>query len=516
MKVKSSQQSWKSASSRCKTGIHQEVANKINITRQVDDTFQPSLNTSIYRFSILMYTGTVASFIYDDNETTFNQPCNYDYSSRYTDWYVIDASFINNYDKIPISSGFNIQLENMLGSVPIGVTGFSGSTANTVNPKNLGTNDDEGMPVFGTIDISSGIVPSHTHDLSMVSTSTDTIVYDLSVSDISGVNLNNVCSSTPLSQNSTDKSIDNLDAGEISTNGYKTAGIFYIIYYPSDDSESEPVVSGYVFTTRTELDTAVEKWYSSETGATDIYGDITTWNVSAIQDFSSLFNVTDDSDGTASFDSNISSWDTSNATDMSSMFKNCSTFNMDLSTWDTSNVTDMSSMFKNCSTFDEDISTWDTSNVTDMAYMFYKASVFNQDISSWDVSSVTNMKSTFYDASVFNADISAWVVSSVTNMKSTFYDASVFNADISAWDVSAVTNMAFMFYEASAFNADISDWDVSAVTDILNMQVMLYNATSFDGDLSEWCVTNISYEPTGFSTGSSIDSDPVWGTCPSG
>jgi surface protein len=539
MKVKSSQQSWKSASSRCKTGIHQEVANNINISCQNYDTFQPAFYTSIYRFSILMYTGTVASFIYDDNETTFNQPCTYDYSSRYKDWYVIDASFINHYSNIPISSGFNIQLEDMLGSVPMGVTGCSSTTAAGINPKNLGTNDDTGMPIFGSIDISSGIVPSHTHDLSMVSTTTDTIVYDLSVSDISGVNLNNVCSSTSLSQNSTDKSVDNLETGVKSTNGYKTAGIFYIIYYPSDDSETEPIVSGYAFTTRTQLDTAVSEWYSDETTATSTYGDITTWDVSAIEDFSSLFNVTDDTDGTSNFNSNISSWDTSSATDMYGMFQNCSTFNMDISTLDTSNVADMGYMFLYTEAFNQDISSWDTSNVTDMQYMFQYAKAFNGDISSWDVSNVTNMQYMFYGETIgssfdvdisswdvsnvtdmermflgateFNQDISTWDVSSVTNLRGMFYDASSFNGDISSWDVTNVTDMSYMFYQASSFNADISSWIVSNVTD---MELMLYYAIAFDGDLSDWCVTNITYEPTGFSTGSSITNDPVWGTCP--
>ena len=56
----------------------------------------------------------------------------------------------------------------------------------------------------------------------------------------------------------------------------------------------------------------------------------------------------------------------------------------------TSLITDMSGVFQNNINFDQDISSWDVSNVTNMTGMF-RASPFNQDISSWDVSNVTNM-----------------------------------------------------------------------------------------------------------------------------
>ena len=43
----------------------------------------------------------------------------------------------------------------------------------------------------------------------------------------------------------------------------------------------------------------------------------------------------------------------------------------DISSWDTSNVTDMSRMFYQSGDFNRDIGGWDTSNVIDMSYMFY-------------------------------------------------------------------------------------------------------------------------------------------------
>ena len=140
----------------------------------------------------------------------------------------------------------------------------------------------------------------------------------------------------------------------------------------------------------------------------------------------------------------VTSWDTSNVTNMGSMFSSATVFNQDISSWDTSSVTDMSGMFANATVFNQDISSWDTSSVTSMGSMF-TATVFNQDISSWDTSSVTNMGNMFIGATVFNQDISSWDTSSVTNMFTTFRYAASFNQDLGSWNISNVTTMVGMF-----------------------------------------------------------------------
>ena len=128
-----------------------------------------------------------------------------------------------------------------------------------------------------------------------------------------------------------------------------------------------------IFTSKAELETAVQAFNANSTSAIATYGPIADWNVSAITDMSELFmvgqdtytyddgggfNVDDDGDG-LDFNADISNWETSSVTDMSYMFsvrssvarrrlesasEGASAFNQRLS-FDTSSVKDMQGMF---------------------------------------------------------------------------------------------------------------------------------------------------------------------------
>ena len=63
----------------------------------------------------------------------------------------------------------------------------------------------------------------------------------------------------------------------------------------------------------------------------------------------------------------------------------------EISTWDTSQVTDMSFLFAGATSFDEDISGWNTGAVTNMQEMFKGASAFNKNVNDWDVTRVYTM-----------------------------------------------------------------------------------------------------------------------------
>jgi surface protein len=111
---------------------------------------------------------------------------------------------------------------------------------------------------------------------------------------------------------------------------------------------------------------------------------------------------------------------TTGITDMTGLFADEASFNGDISSWDTSSVTDMGNMFASASSFNQDIGNWDVSKVTNMTRMFNAASVFNQDIGNWDTSSVTTMARTFQGCGDFNQDLSGWCVSNFSSQPGYF------------------------------------------------------------------------------------------------
>ena len=155
-----------------------------------------------------------------------------------------------------------------------------------------------------------------------------------------------------------------------------------------DDGSCTFICDQLCFTNQT-LQAAVDLWISDESQATVLFGNISDWDVSCVTDMTSLF------DGAFSFNGDISGWDVSNVNGMFFMFRNASSFNGDISGWDVSSVTTMSEMFNGASSFNGNLSAWDVSSVTNMYGMFYADVSFNQDVSSWDVANVEDMGSMF-------------------------------------------------------------------------------------------------------------------------
>ena len=216
--------------------------------------------------------------------------------------------------------------------------------------------------------------------------------------------------------------------------------------------------------------------------------DISHWDTSNVTNMDSMFS------GAVLFDQPIGIWDTSKVTSMIKTFYTARNFNQPLDGWDTGEVTDMTKMFNGAGEFKQNINTWNTSKVTKMNYLFAGADEFNQPLNSWDTSSVTEMKGMFQTAYKFNQPINNWNVSIVTDMSYMFYFASKFDQPLNNWNVSNVTTMEFMFGRpnnfslagANDFNQDIGDWDVGKVA---NFRAMFRNSL-FNQDLSEWDVSS--------------------------
>ncbi len=172
----------------------------------------------------------------------------------------------------------------------------------------------------------------------------------------------------------------------------------------------------------------------------------------------------------------MSGFDTSNVTNMSSMFWGCDKLTiLDVSGFDTSNVIYMNSMFSNCESLELlNVLDFDTSNVTDMSYMFYGCEkLLLLDVSGFDTSNVTNMKRMFYKClNLTELNLSSFGTRNVTDMSFMFYYCNLTELDLSSFDTSNVTDMSDMFYFCNKLTElNLSSFDTSNVTD---MSCMFY------------------------------------------
>ena len=162
--------------------------------------------------------------------------------------------------------------------------------------------------------------------------------------------------------------------------------------------------------------------------------------------------------------------DTSNVTNMASMFEECgrysALFTLDLgNNFDTSNVTDMSHMFDQCGMNNPSFSfnlgnKFNTSKVTNMEYMFYfcgeYSHIFTLDLGDeFDTSNVTNMSYMFAVCGVYSE---------------------AFTLDFGdKFDTSKVTDMSYMFYYCGKSCPTFTELDLSGFTISISDESGLYN-----------------------------------------
>ena len=135
---------------------------------------------------------------------------------------------------------------------------------------------------------------------------------------------------------------------------------------------------------------------------------------------SSSENVNGIFEGTTHVSISVIACDTTNVTDMSRMFYECSSLkDLDIKKFNTTNIKDMCEMFSGCSNLKElDLKNFNTKNVTNMGYMFHGCSSFTKlDISNFNTENVTNMQSMFSNCSrLTELDISNFITTNVTDM----------------------------------------------------------------------------------------------------
>jgi surface protein len=148
---------------------------------------------------------------------------------------------------------------------------------------------------------------------------------------------------------------------------------------------------------------------------------------------------------------------------MDLLFANCTSLVADVTSWDTGNVTNFNGTFLN-GTYNFDISGWDTSSATIMSSIMQGNAVFNQDISGWDVSGVTTFYRAFLNCSTFDQDLSTLAISATTtNIREMFKNCSNIDFDASGWTVTGLTNatqfMSGCTLSTANYDATLIDWE---------------------------------------------------------
>ena len=181
----------------------------------------------------------------------------------------------------------------------------------------------------------------------------------------------------------------------------------------------------------------------------------------------------------------LSSFDTSKATNMKYMFRDMSNLTtLDLSNFDTSEVKNMGSMFSRMSNLTAlNLSNFNTSQVTDMQCMFSgMRNLTTLDLSNFDTSKVTNMNNMFSNMSNLTAlNLSNFNTSQVTDMQCMFSGMrNLTTLDLSSFDTSKATDMNNMFSDMSNLTSlDLSNFDTSKV------RYMYYMFSLYDDDISK-------------------------------
>ncbi len=181
--------------------------------------------------------------------------------------------------------------------------------------------------------------------------------------------------------------------------------------------------------------------------------------------------------------------------DCSEMFSDMNAETIDLSkAKQTSNATNMNSMFKNCKNLKSlDISSLNTDYVTDMGSMFENCSQLNTiDISGFDTGKVTNMSSMFKNCSnLSELDLSNFYISDVANLDSVFEGcSSLTSLDLRGFNTRNSTSLQRMFRGCSSLSSLVLGDDF-VTTNVENMWGVFENCSSLQSiPLKEHFITS--------------------------
>ena len=242
--------------------------------------------------------------------------------------------------------------------------------------------------------------------------------------------------------------------------------------------------------------TSIEKMFSNDYHLSSL--DLSSFDTSNVTDMNSMFYGCS---ALKNLKFDPTKFNTAKVTNMASMFKSCGVQSIDLSRFNTSNVTNMADMFSGCAVTSLDLSHFDTAKVTDMSGMFNYNVLQALDVSCLDTSKVTNMAKMFANSQNLTSinfgtkDATKFNTSNVTDMSDMFNTSKkLTDIDLSTFNTAKVTNMANMFFSCEALTGlDLSPLNTYNVTDMNGMFEYCIGLTSLDvSPLDTAKVTNMA------------------------
>ena len=185
----------------------------------------------------------------------------------------------------------------------------------------------------------------------------------------------------------------------------------------------------------------------------------------------------------------VTKLNTANVSNMSYMFSGCTNLtSLDVTKFNTANVTNMSDMFRNCSALTSlDVSKFNTVNVTNMGRMFSNCSALTSlDVTNFNTEKVTYMVYMFSGCSKLTSlDASKFNTVNVTNMGRMFSNCSALTSlDVTNFNTKKVTNMGRMFFECQALTTIYAS-SKFVTTQVSQSRDMFYNCKKLKGE-EEW------------------------------
>ena len=213
---------------------------------------------------------------------------------------------------------------------------------------------------------------------------------------------------------------------------------------------------------------------------------------------------------------NLSDFNTSNVTNMKSMFQGFRGTIVGLNKFDMSKVQDVTGMFSNTRAEILDLNGFDTSNITDMSRMFdYTEAKEIKGLDKLNTNKVTKMNGMFRGAKTTTIDISKFDTSNVISMNDMFNSSSTSKIILGGIDTSNVEDMGWMFAYSEV--NEIDGMSMLKTNNLKSMQSMFRHTTGLTTiDLSSFDLSKVdssklesAFEDTSATIGYANSSESV-------